>query len=421
MNLFVLSLAYLRARTLNSLLNVLLLAIGVATITALILFSAQMRDRLARDARGIDLVVGAKGSPMQLILSSIYHVDVPTGNIPLAEAEALAGHPMVAAVIPLALGDNAAGFRIVGTVPDYPAHYGATPRDGRLWQAPFEATIGAEVARATGWQLGDAFVGSHGLAGADFAHGDDPYRVVGVLARTGTVIDRLVLTSIESVWQVHDIEHRETEAEAHADEGKPDSDADRDHAHDEAAAHKDDDREITALLVRYRTPLAAVRMPREINSRSALQAAAPALETARLLTLVGAGLDTLRGFGLLLIASAALGVFIALYNATQQRRYDLAVMRSLGASPAKLMGQILLEALVLALAGTVLGLAAGHVVTELLGRLLPEAAAMGLTGFAWEPAEFLIVLLVLAVGAVAALLPAVRAYRTDIAKTLATR
>ena len=420
MNLFVLSLAYLRERALNSLLNILLLAIGVATITALILFSAQMRDRLAKDARGIDLVVGAKGSPMQLILSSIYHVDVPTGNIPLAEAEALARHPMVAAAIPLALGDNAAGFRIVGTVPDYPAHYGATPADGRLWQAPFEATIGAEVARSTGWQLGDAFVGSHGLAGADFVHGDHPYRVVGVLARTGTVIDRLVLTSIESVWQVHDVEHRETEQPAHAGTAKPTADNDHDHDHPaEAADH--DDREITSLLVRYRTPLAAVSMPREINSRSALQAAAPALETARLLTLVGAGLDTLRGFGLLLIASAALGVFIALYNATQQRRYDLAVMRSLGASPAKLMGQVLLEALLLAAVGCVLGLAAGHAVTEVLGRLLPEAAAMGLTGLTWEPEEFLIVLLVLAVGVVAALLPAVRAYRTDIAKTLATR
>ncbi len=420
MNLFVLSLAYLRERALNSLLNILLLAIGVATITALILFSAQMRDRLAKDARGIDLVVGAKGSPMQLILSSIYHVDVPTGNIPLAEAEALAGHPMVAAAIPLALGDNAAGFRIVGTVPDYPAHYGAMPADGRLWQAPFEATIGAEVARSTGWRLGDAFVGSHGLVGADFTHGDHPYRVVGVLARTGTVIDRLVLTSIESVWQVHDIEHRETGAAAQADEAKPEAEDDHDHDHADEAADRDA-REITSLLVRYRTPLAAVSMPREINSRSALQAAAPALETARLLTLVGAGLDTLRGFGLLLIASAALGVFIALYNATQQRRYDLAVMRSLGASPAKLMGQILLEALLLATVGTALGLAAGHAVTELLGRLLPEAAAMGLTGFTWEPEEFLIVLLVLAVGVVAALLPAVRAYRTDIAKTLATR
>ena len=421
MNLFLLSLAYIRARALNSLLNVLLLAIGVATITALILFSAQMRDRLARDARGIDLVVGAKGSPMQLILSSIYHVDVPTGNIPLAEANALARHPMVAAAIPLALGDNAAGFRIVGTVPDYPAHYGATVSDGRLWQAPFEASIGAEVARATGWGSGAMFVGSHGLAGTDFMHGDDPYRVVGVLARTGTVIDRLVLTSIESVWQVHDVAHPEPKADAHAGDEEPDGEADHDHAHGEEDHADHDGREITALLVRYNTPLAAVRMPREINSRSALQAASPALETARLLALVGAGLDTLRGFGLLLIASAALGVFIALYNATQQRRYDLAVMRSLGASPARLMGQVLLEAILLAAAGTAIGLAAGHAVTELLGRLLPEAAAMGLTGLTWEPEEFLIVLLVLAVGIVAALLPALRVYRTDVAKTLATR
>ncbi len=126
MNLLTLSLSYLRARALNTTLNVLLLALGVATITLLLLTMHQLEERMGRDARGIDLVAGAKGSPMQVILSAIYHLDVPTGNIPLAQARELAKHRMVKKTIPLALGDNYKGFRIVGTNHDYVAHYGGS-------------------------------------------------------------------------------------------------------------------------------------------------------------------------------------------------------------------------------------------------------------------------------------------------------
>ena len=143
MSLFGLSLAYIRARALNAALNLVLLALGVGMIVLLLLFSAQLEDRLTRDARGIDLVIGSKGSPLQLILSSIYHVDFPTGNIPLAEAERWAEHPLVAEAIPLALGDSLAGFRIVGTEHAYAEHYGGELAAGRLWEEPFEATLGA--------------------------------------------------------------------------------------------------------------------------------------------------------------------------------------------------------------------------------------------------------------------------------------
>ena len=125
MNLPGISIAYLRARPLSTALNLLLLALGIATITVLLLATAQLEERMGRDARGIDLVAGAKGSPMQVILSSIYHLDVPTGNIPYTQALELAKHRLVKRAIPLALGDTYKGARIVGTTPDYLAHYGA--------------------------------------------------------------------------------------------------------------------------------------------------------------------------------------------------------------------------------------------------------------------------------------------------------
>jgi len=431
MSLLGLSLAYIRARALNAALNLLLLALGVATIVLLLLFSQQLEQRLTRDARGIDLVIGAKGSPLQLILSSVYHVDAPTGNIPLDEAERWRRHRLVAAAIPLALGDSVAGFRIAGTTHDYVAHYAAGPAAGRLWRAPFEATIGAEVAARTGLAPGERFVGSHGLAPGGGAHADHPYEVVGVLAPSASVLDRLVLTSIESVWLAHGIdppdhEHdEEGEARGHSEEGEAHGHSEEGEAHAHAepgrAAGPAARHEITALLVRYASPLAAVQLPRRVNQDSALQAASPAMEMVRLLSLIGVGLDTLRGFGLLLIATAGLSVLIALSNAMQERRYDLAVMRVMGAHRATLFAQPLIEGLILAGSGAVLGVGLGHLVAEVLGRTVDDLRVMGLSGAAFVPDELLVLALALAVGVLAALIPALQAYRTDIAAILAAR
>lgn len=414
MNLLTLSLAYIRARPLAAALNLLLLGLGVATIVLLILFGAQLEQRLTRDARGIDLVIGAKGSPLQLILSSIYQVDFPTGNVPLAEAQRWRAHPMVERAIPLALGDSLARFRIVGTEPAYVLHYGGEPGAGRLWQAPFEATLGAQVAAELGLALGDRFVGSHGLAPGGPDHAEHPYTVVGILEPTASVLDRLVLTSIESVWRAHGIE---PEAHEHGeDEGREEHEEDA-----PAVAAGGRPLEITSLLISYRTPLAAVQLPRLVNQESALQAASPAIETARLLTLVGVGLDTLRAFGLLLIGAAGLSVFIALWSALQERRYDLAVMRTLGAGRRTLFAQLLLEGLLMAAAGTLFGLILGHAAAELIGRMLPSAQAMGLSGLTWRVEEAYLSGLALAVGLLGALLPALQAYRTDIAAVLSSR
>jgi putative ABC transport system permease protein len=463
MNLLTLSGAYLRTNPLNTFLNLLLLALGMGTIVVLLLFSQQLEQRLLHDSRGIDLVVGAKGSPLQLILSSIYHADIPTGNIPLRDAKKLMQHKRVKTAIPLALGDNYRGYRIVGTTPTYPAHYDASLAQGRLWQKPLEATLGAEVARQTGLNLGALFVGAHGLTHgtAEHLHGEYKYTVTGILKPTGTVIDRLILTSIESVWKVHEEQHEQHshanepehdkhEPRSHAEELEHDKHEPRSHAekpkheahshtkehdHDEEVtathAHNapdetqpshdditDDEHEITALLIQYQSPLAAVAFPRMINSKTALQAASPAFETARLLKLVGFGIDTLRAFGILLIITATLSMFIALYHALKERRYDLAIMRTLGAGKTRLLWQLLFEGLLMALLGTLLGLLLGHIVTEMLGLWLSQAQQLHLTGWTYIKEEYMLFGLALLIGTASALLPAIQAYRTDIAKTL---
>ena len=399
MNLGSLSSSYLRARPLNTALSLMLLALGVATIVLLVLVVSQLEERMSRDARGIDLVVGAKGSPMQLILAGIYHADAPTGNIPLAAVQAFQKNRLVRKVIPLALGDGWKGFRIVGAGHEYLEHYGAKLAIGRLWDKPMEVVLGAEVAARTGVGVGARFAGAHGITGQGEEHGAAPYDVVGVLGRTGSVLDRLVLTSVESVGQVHEQEHG------------PEDKADR--------KALEEDREVTVLLLQYASPLAAAMLPRQINSQSELQAASPAYETARLFRIVGVGVEAMRAFAIVLIIAAGLSVFIALYTALEERRYDLAVMRTLGAAPGRLFGLLIMEGVVLAALGTLIGLALGHALAATLGAWLESQQQYPVTGLAWRAEELWLAAVALGVGLIAALLPAWRAYRTDVSRTLA--
>ncbi|HYD62980.1 MAG TPA: FtsX-like permease family protein [Noviherbaspirillum sp.] len=399
-NALTLALKSLRHKPLSTAVNLVLMAVGVAMMSFVLSASQQLEDKALRDAKGIDLVVGAKGSPLQLILSSIYHIDIPTGNIPLAAEAQLRKNRMVKKVIPLALGDSFKGFRIVGTSPDYIAHYNGTLVQGKMFDAPMQAVLGAQAAARTGLTAGARFTGSHGLAGSGDSHGDAPFTVVGVLKPTGTVLDRLVLTPVESVWQVHEVEH-----------GIDPSDK-------EEKAVMDEERELTALLVQYASPLAAAMLPRVVNNQPELQAAQPAFESAKLFRMLGVGVDALRGIAAIMLLSAALSMFVALYNALEERKTDLAILRTLGAPPSKLLALLLTEGLLLALAGALLGWLMAHAALEVLGRLVSDEQNLSLTGWFVAPAEVWLVPVAIVIGLAAALLPAIRAYRTDIATTL---
>jgi len=400
LNAFTLALKSLRHKPLSTTVNLLLIAVGIAMMSFVLSTSRQLEDSALRDAQGIDLVVGAKGSPLQLILSSVYHVDIPTGNIPLAAQAQLAQNRMVGKVIPLALGDSYDGFRIVGTDAGYIAHYNGTLAQGRMFAAPLEAVFGAQAAARTGITLNGSFTGSHGMARGGDQHGDAPFTAVGILKPTGTVLDRLILTPVESVWRVHEIAH-----------GIDVNDA-------EEKAAMDEERELTALLVQYASPLAAVMLPRAVNSQSELQAAQPAFESAKLFRMLGVGIDVLRSIAAVMLLSAALSMFVALYNALEERKTDLAILRTLGAPPSKLLLLLLAEGLLLALSGALLGWLAGHAAVEVLGRMLSADQNLTMSGLVVSPDEAWLALIALGVGLAAALLPALRAYRTDIAATL---
>lgn len=397
MNLAALAWRYLWARPLVSALNLLLLSLGLAAVSFVLLVSEQIEAGVQRDLAGIDLVVGAKGSPMQIMLAGVFHLDVPTGNIPLATLDELRRQPLVASAVPLSMGDSLKGYRIIGSTPEYLALYDARLADGRLWRTPMEAVLGAAVARATGLKPGQQFKGSHGLGEQGDAHGDHPYTVVGVLAETGSVMDRLVLTDLGSVWKVHEDMHA---------------------LDDEDRRALEEAREITMALVSYRSPLAAISLPRWINAQDGLQAAAPALETARLLRMVGAGSEVLRGFGWVLLLAASMSVFVALLHAVRERQSDLAMLRMLGAPPWRVALLVAAEALWLAALACGLGLGLGHGLTDALGWYLSSQQSLRISGLWWSAWEWTVPALAFALALLAAAWPAWRAYRLDVTELL---
>jgi putative ABC transport system permease protein len=414
MNIFLLVWSYLKAKPLNTTLNVVLLGLGIAVITILLLFNKQLEEKISTNARGIDLVVGAKGSPMQLILCNIFHIDFPTGNINLKEAERISKNRLIKKAIPLALGDSYQSYRIVGTNLDYVSLYNGELESGAWWQHELETTIGATVAEVLNLKVGDTFASMHGLTQSGHAHAEQFFVVKGILKRTGTVLDNLILASVESVWRVHE---NHTEEIAH-----------HKHAEDTTfipspliASHPagDSTKEVTSLLIQYRSPMAAIQLPRFVNSQSSLQAASPAFETARLFSILGVGVDILLTFAYVLIFISALSIFMALYNSLKERCYDLAIMRSMGASRKKLFVTVLMEGNVLTLLGAVSGIALAHGILITLAGVIEQTQKAGITGLVFYSEEWIILAASLFLGVVCALIPAVQAYRTDISKVLA--
>jgi len=229
--------------------------------------------------------------------------------------------------------------------------------------------------------------------------GDYVYTVVGVLKPTGSVLDRLVLVNPESVWFVHEGTINDAEERKVIE----------------------DERQVTVLLVQYASPLAAASLPRRINTETNMQAASPASESARLFHMIGVGADVIRAFGGVVLATAALSLFIALYHALNERAYDIAVLRTLGAHPSSIAVMVLLEALMLAVLGGVLGLLLAHGLVGILAWWMSQQESLRISAWWFSVGEFWLLLPAFLAAALAALLPSWRAARANISATLARR
>jgi putative ABC transport system permease protein len=420
---------------LNLIMSVILFGLGVGLISFLLLFNTQLKEKFDKNLAEIDLVIGAKGSPLQMILCNMYHIDNPTGNIPLKNAAPLLkpNHPLIKTAVPLSLGDNYKTFRIVGTNHDFLGLYGGKIGSGSLWQKDFEVNIGKTVADDTGLKIGDKFVSSHGFVADDHAHDEHAFLVTGILEATGTVMDQLILTNTATIWLVHEHGEEKSEQPAADHDHEGEEHAHDDHSPVENTAHAHDnsnedlihhqDEAITSILIKYKNKknFQALNFGRNINENTEMQAASPAIEINRLYNMIGVGTNALQALAILIAIVSALSIFISLFKSMRERRYELALLRVMGAGRFKVFALIILEGLILALIGFTIGTVLSHAGMQWMATYLKSDFRYSFTGLKWLPEEWIILFVSLFLGFVAAIIPAIQAAQTDINKTLSEK
>ena len=402
MNIFKLSIKNIFNKPLSSFISLALLILGIGIISLLLQLNTLIKDQMDNNLRGIDMVVGAKGSPLQLILSSVYHIDSPTGNISLKDAENISKNRMVGSSIKILYGDNHKGFRIVGAEKKFIELYKGVIKEGKEWNSPYEVLVGSKVYEKLNINLGDNLVSSHGLRETGQSHDEGTFKVVGLLKPSNSVIDQLIITSPESVWDIHDTHNHED-----------------DHEHEDNHENEYDDREITAMLIKFKSPMNIIQFPRQINENTNLQAAVPSYEISRLFKLFGFGIETLSYLAYLIILVSGFSLFINLFNSMRERKYEMALIRTLGASRFQLSSMITLESLVLTISGFVLGILFSRFGVMFVSSLMEESINYNFSSFKILNEEYWLLGLSILIGIISSLIPAIQVYKMNISKILA--
>lgn len=386
----------------NTILSLLLMAFGIGIISLLLLLNKSVEEKLQGNLNGIDMVIGAKGSPLQLILSSIYHIDNPTGNILLEEVNKIKSNPMIESTIPLSFGDSYKGFRIVGTTHAYPKLFQVNFKEGKLWDKSMQVVIGSDIVEACQLKMGSTFYSSHGLVEGGEIHNKHAFKVVGILDKSNTIIDQLILTNSESISKVHN--HKKDSIHVH--EG---TEVDCSHDHSEM---------ITALLVKFRSPVGLIKFPRQVNETTNLQAAVPAFEINRLISLLGLGVRSINMIAFFIIIVSGLSIFISLYNALKRRRYELALMRVHGATRFQLVRLVFQEGMLISILGLFLGILFSRVILYIVSFFIHHNYSFYSMQLNLIQEELWLFPIALFVGLLASLIPIIQVYSLNIPKTL---
>ena len=397
----------LRHRRLATALSALAVALGVGLVIGIDTLRREARAHFENAAVSWDLVVGPRGSPMSIVLCTVFQMDEATGTLPVSAYEKLKADPRVQTALPYVVGDSFHGFRIVGTSEEI---FGTEVRRGAVVEcatgAPFhpfdparkdwEAVLGATVAADSGLKVGDSFTATHGLdaknAGAE--HAEAPWKVVGILAPTGAPVDRVVWIH----WQAF-----------YAMEG-----------HDASAGRgADAERRLSAVIVKCSNPVFANTLYFELRGSDTLQPARPFLEVRKLFDLVGNADRLLVAVSALVVLVAAIGILVAMTSGMRERRRDLAMMRALGAPRRVLAGLMVGEAATIGLFGAAGGIVLGHAIVAGGAAWLTDMSGVRIRPFVLAPEEVLVFAATVGLCALAGLVPAVMAYRADVAAGLA--
>ena len=439
MNTFKLLLRFLQQRSVATALTMLSVAVGVALTAAILTLRVEAERSFSQKDTGFEIIVGAKGSPLQLVLNTLYHVGAPVGNFPLADCERIQADKRVKSSLPMVFGDNVGGFKVIGTTTDFFTKFEYRKglqigmADGKPFTGDFEAVLGAEVAQNLRLKTGDSITVRHGLeTNEQGAHDHGKMPIVGTLAATGTAIDKGVYMTMRTVWDTHYDEYEEARQAAEqalaTANGEKKSEAQSDAKAEHSKEHKEEHHEhpippefttVTALAVKLKSPVFYDSFTRSVNDGTSAQAAMPIREIMGLFQIVGNVNGILLGISYLVIIVGAVSIVVAMYTSLNERRREIAILRSLGAHRRSIVGLMLAEAVIIGFVGSVVGLALSRIGLSLAKSALQQQLGAKLDFALWYSFDAPLLAGVLALTALVALLPALNAYRTDVAVNLA--
>ncbi|MGI1663616.1 ABC transporter permease [Palleronia sp. KMU-117] len=416
MSLLRLALLSLWGRRLTVGLTIFAIALSVALFLGVEKLRSGAKTSFADTISGTDLIVGARTGGVQLLLYSVFRIGNATNNVTWASYQDLIAQPGVDWAVPISLGDSHRQFRVMGTTTGFFERY--RYRGGRTLDfaqgAPmvdlFDAVVGADVAATLGYRLGDAIVVSHGLASFT-EHSDTPFRVSGVLAKTGTPVDRTVIVSLEAIEAIH------VDWQGGAQRPGDPTPVEAIRAMDLAP------KAITAVLVGVQSPVQIFRLQRWVNDypEEPLLAILPGVALQELWGLVGVAETALFAVSAMVVATALLGMAAMILSGLTERRREMAILRAMGAGPRTVMGLLMGEAVLMALAGAILGLAILYLGLWALRPWLDAAYGLYLPIDPPGRREFQMLAAILAAAAIVSLLPALRAYRMSVADGMIPR
>ncbi len=397
------------SKKLRNFLTIFSILVSVMLIISVQNLTTQLKSNVIENAGAYDILVGAPGSSIQLVLNTIFYYDAPIANINIEYYESLQKDSRVANVVPIGMGDNYNGYKIIGTSNDFFTDKYKL-KSGELFKNNGEAVIGSTVAKITGLKVGDKFSGMHGLTEeGGHAHADFQYTVVGVLEQTKTPSDTVIYTDIESLWTVHGLEHNEH---------NENDDMEMDDEHDESMHGNSSENLITALLVKTTSLSNQVMVTNDLNKNNDIQAINPAATLRKLLVMLNAGEIVVTLVAYVSIFLSIIVLFTTMLSASIERRKDISILRALGANRKTVFKTILLETLIIAIIGAVLGFIVAHIAIGILGNYTAVNYGINISGFSVQIAEVFVLLGAVVLSIVAGMIPAVMVYKTDATKYL---
>ncbi|MFT6843633.1 MAG: putative ABC transport system permease protein [Psychroserpens sp.] len=336
MNIWSISIQNIKSKPLYTFLSVFILSLSIALLLGTQQLKRSFENQIENNLGKIEVVVGAKGSPLQLVLASVLHLDNPTGNISYKEALKISKNPLIKSAVPISYGDNYKGYRIVGTTDEYTALYNAELEKGSRVKNAMEVVLGNSVAQKLNLKIGDILLSAHGLVENSIEEHDAVLTVVGILKPTQKVIDRLILTNLQSVWDVHN----------HKSEVNHEG-----HDYDKSI----DEKEITSLLISFKSPRGLLTFPRRINERTNMQASLPKYELHKLYEYTSIGFKTISLIAYLILVISCITLFISLYKMVKERAFDLAILRTYGARNFQLIKMVFYEGFIVVFSSFLLG------------------------------------------------------------------